>query len=90
MSRGSWLKAQRASIAVKKDKPHKMIDYHARESRVAELEPKMAEIRCGYRRGSGPEKGRSREAAKSKKPVAIVTYDEKPESAGHRHDGIGC
>ena len=38
-------------------------------------------------RGPGPEKAAAK-AEKSKKPVAIVSYDEKPGS-GHRHDGTG-
>jgi hypothetical protein len=55
-------------------KPHKVRYYL--ERRDAEFEQKMAEVLCVYRRVQDLKK-----AAKSKKPakpVAIVSYDEKP------------
>jgi transposase len=55
-------------------KPHKVRYYL--EKRDAEFEPKMAEVLCVYRQVEVLKK-----AAKSKKPgkpVAIVSYDEKP------------
>ena len=56
-------------------KPH-WVRYYL-ERRDAEFEPKMAEVLCVYREGPGPEKAAAK-AEKSKKPVAIVSYDEKP------------
>ena len=71
-----WLKAQCASFSVKrKSKPHKVRSYL--ERRDAEFEPKMAEVLCVYREVQVPEKAAAK-AEKSKKPVAIVSYDEKP------------
>ena len=40
-------------------------------------------------RGPGPEKSRCQGGRKSKKPVAIVSYDEEAWNPGHRHDGTG-
>src|SRR3974390_1378063 len=62
-------------------KPHKVRYYL--ERRDAEFEQKMAEVLCVYREGQVLKKA----AAKSKnarsktsgKPVAIISYDEKPE-----------
>ena len=47
------------------------------ERRDAEFEPKMAEVLCVYREGQVLKKAAAK-AEKSKKPVAIVSYDEKP------------
>src|SRR5215470_947913 len=56
-------------------KPHKVRYYL--ERRDAEFEPKMAEVLCVYREVQVLKKaaGKSR---KPRKPVAIVSYDEKP------------
>ena len=56
-------------------KPHK-IRYYL-ERRDAEFEPKMAEVLCVYREVQVLKKAAAK-AEKSKKPVAIVSYDEKP------------
>ena len=59
-------------------KPHKVARYYL-ECRDAEFEQKMAEVLCVYRKVEVLK----RAAAKSKKtgkPVAIVSYDEKPRS----------
>ena len=47
------------------------------ERRDAEFEPKMAEVLCVYREVQVLKKAAAK-AEKSKKPVAIVSYDEKP------------
>ena len=59
-------------------KPHKVRYYL--ERRDAEFEQKMAEVLCVYREVQVLKKAaRSRiSSKKSKKPVAIVSYDEKP------------
>src|SRR5450755_2047856 len=62
-------------LGQKEIKPHK-VRYHL-ERRDAEFEQKMAEVLCVYREVQVLKKA----AAKSKKPgkpVAIVSYDEKP------------
>ena len=56
-------------------KPHKVRYYL--ERRDAEFEPKMAEVLCVYREVQVLKKAAAK-AEKSKKPVAIVSYDEKP------------
>src|SRR5438445_13444737 len=56
-------------------KPHK-VRYHL-ERRDAEFEQKMAEVLCVYREVQVLKKAAAK-AKKSKKPVAIVSYDEKP------------
>ena len=48
----------------------------------------MAEVLCVYREVQVLKKAAAK-AEKSKKPVAIVSYDEKPCNPGHRHDGTG-
>ena len=58
-------------------KPHKVRYYL--ERRDAEFEPKMAEVLCVYREVQVLKKAAAK-AEKSNKPVAIVSYDEKPES----------
>ena len=72
-----WLKAPCASFSVKRKLPHKVRYYL--ERRDAEFEPKMAEVLCVYREVQVLKKAAAK-AEKSKKPVAIVFYDEKPES----------
>ena len=67
-------------------KPHKVRYYL--ERRDAEFEPKMAEVLCVYREVQVLKKAAAK-AEKSNKPVAIVSYDEKPGNPGHRHDGTG-
>ena len=62
-------------------KPHK-VRYHL-ERRGAEFEQKMAEVLCVYREVQVLKKAAAKEAKKktsktSRKPVAIVSYDEKP------------
>ena len=59
-------------------KPHKVRYYL--ERRDAEFEQKMAEVLCVYRKVQVLKKAaRSKiSSKKSKKPVAIVSYDEKP------------
>ena len=56
-------------------KPHKVRYYL--ERRDAEFEPKMAEVLCVYREVQVLKKAAAK-AEKSKNPVAIVSYDEKP------------
>ena len=56
-------------------KPHKVRYYL--ERRDAEFEPKMAEVLCVYCEVQVLKKAAAK-AEKSKKPVAIVSYDEKP------------
>ena len=56
-------------------KPHKVRYYL--ERRDAEFEPKMAEVLCVYREVQVLKKAAAK-AEKSNKPVAIVSYDEKP------------
>src|SRR6476620_4739669 len=56
-------------------KPHKVRYYL--ERRDAEFEPKMAEVLCVYRQVQVLKKAAAK-PEKSKKPVAIVSYDEKP------------
>ena len=56
-------------------KPHKVRYYL--ERRDAEFEPKMAEVLCVYREVQVLKKAAAK-AKKSTKPVAIVSYDEKP------------
>ena len=67
-------------------KPHKVRYYL--ERRDAEFEPKMAEVLCVYREVQVLKKAAAK-AEKSKKPVAIVSCDEKPGIQRHRHDGTG-
>jgi transposase len=60
-------------------KPHK-VHYHL-ERRDAEFEQKMAEVLCVYREVQVLKKAAAKAKKKSKKPrkpVAIVSYDEKP------------
>ena len=62
-------------------KSHK-VRYHL-ERRDAEFEQKMAEVLCVYREVQVLKKAAAKEAKKkksqtSRKPVAIVSYDEKP------------
>src|ERR1700704_4436954 len=60
-------------------KPHK-VRYHL-ERRDAEFEQKMAEVLCVYREVQVLKKAAAKAKNKSKtsrKPVAIVSYDEKP------------
>ena len=59
-------------------KPHKVRYYL--ERRDAEFEPKMAEVLCVYREVQVLKKAAAK-AEKSEKPVAIVSYDEKPEAS---------
>ena len=61
-------------------KPHKVRYYL--ERRDAEFEPKMAEVLCVYREVQVLKKAAAK-AEKSKKPVAIVSYDEKPGIHSH-------
>src|SRR6267142_3290608 len=56
-------------------KPHKVRYYL--ERRDAEFERKMAEVLCVYREVQVLRKSAAK-AKKSRKPVAIVSYDEKP------------
>jgi transposase len=56
-------------------KPHKVRYYL--ERRDAEFERKMAEVLCVYREVQVLKKAAAK-ATKSRKPVAIVSYDEKP------------
>src|ERR1700745_2919089 len=56
-------------------KPHKVRYYL--ERRDAEFEQKMVEVLCVYREVQVLKKAAAK-AEKSKKPVAIVSYDEKP------------
>src|ERR1700745_2405449 len=56
-------------------KPHKVRYYL--ERRDAEFEQKMAQVLCVYREVQVLKKAAAK-AEKSKKPVAIVSYDEKP------------
>src|ERR1700739_3960737 len=56
-------------------KPHKVRYYL--ERRDAEFEQKMAEVLCVYREVQVQKKAAAK-SKKSKKPVAIVSYDEKP------------
>src|SRR5258705_3878402 len=56
-------------------KPHKVRYYL--ERRDAEFEHKMAEVLCVYREVQVLKKAAAR-SKKSKKPIAIVSYDEKP------------
>ena len=73
-------KARCADFGQEEVKPHK-VRYHL-ERRDAEFEQKMAEVLCVYRevqvlkKAAAKAKKRSK---KSRKPVAIVSYDEKPE-----------
>src|SRR5580693_4066520 len=60
-------------------KPHK-VRYHL-ERRDAEFEQKMAEVLCVYREVQVLKKAAAKAKQtpnKSRKPVAIVSYDEKP------------
>jgi len=61
-------------------KPHK-VRYHL-ERRDAEFEQKMAEVLCVYREvqvlKKAAAKVKKKTSEKSRKPVAIVSYDEKP------------
>src|SRR4030088_1065456 len=59
-------------------KPHKVRYYL--ERRDAEFEQKMAEVLCVYREVQVLKKAaaRAKKSKKSRKPVAIVSYDEKP------------
>ena len=56
-------------------KPHKVRYYL--ERRDAEFEQKMVEVLCVYREGQVLKKAAGRSKT-SNKPVAIVSYDEKP------------
>src|ERR1700704_165413 len=59
-------------------KPHKVRYYL--ERRDAEFEQKMAEVLCVYREVQVLKKAaaKGKKSKKSRKPVAIVSYDEKP------------
>jgi hypothetical protein len=57
-------------------KPHKV--RHYLERRDAEFEQKMAEVLCVYREVQVLKKAAAGKSNKSDKPVAIVSYDEKP------------
>src|SRR4030088_1100501 len=59
-------------------KPHKVRYYL--ERRDAEFEQKMAEVLCVYREVQVLKKAaaKAKKSKKSRKPVAIVSYDEKP------------
>jgi transposase len=57
-------------------KPHKVRYYL--ERRDAEFEQKMAEVLCVYREVQVLKKAAAGKSNKSDKPVAIVSYDEKP------------
>jgi hypothetical protein len=48
------------------------------ERRDAEFEQKMAEVLCVYREVQVLKKAAAGKSNKSDKPVAIVSYDEKP------------
>ena len=77
MSRPSWLKAPCASFSGQEEiKPHKVRYYL--ERRDAEFEPKMAEVLCVYREVQVLKKAAAKAEKSTKKPVAIVSYDEKP------------
>jgi transposase len=62
-------------LAQEEIKPHKMRYYL--ERRDAEFEQKMAEVLCVYREVQVLKKAAAK-SNKSQKPVAIVSYDEKP------------
>ena len=72
-----WLKAPCASFSVKRKSSSHKVRYYL-ERRDAEFEPKMAEGSVCLPRGPGSVKKAAAKAEKSKKPVAIVSYDEKP------------
>src|SRR3979490_2223212 len=57
-------------------KPHKVRYYL--ERRDAEFEQKMAEVLCVYREVQVLKKAAAKSRKAIKKPVAIVSYDEKP------------
>jgi transposase len=57
-------------------KPHKVRYYL--ERRDAEFEQKMAEVLCVYREVQVLKKAAKSNTNKQRKPVAIVSYDEKP------------
>jgi transposase len=66
-------------LGQEKIKPHKVRYYL--ENRDAEFEQKMAEVLCVYREVQVLKKAAAKAKKKSKKPrkpVAIVSYDEKP------------
>src|SRR6202790_2921843 len=66
-------------LAKEEVKPHKVRYY--RERRDAEFEQKMAEVLCVYREVQILKKAAAKAKKKAKnpgKPVAIVSYDEKP------------
>jgi len=67
-------------------KPHKVRYYL--ECRDAEFEQKMAEVLCVYRKVEVLKRAAAK-PKKTGKPVAIVSYDEKPGHPGHRHDVAG-
>ena len=76
MSRPSGSRHRCASFSGQEEiKPHKVRYYL--ERRDAEFEPKMAEVLCVYREVQVLKKAAAK-AEKSNKPVAIVSYDEKP------------
>ena len=75
MSRPSGSKAPCASFSVKRKSSRTRCATYL-ERRDAEFEPKMAEVLCVYREVQVPKKAAAK-AEKSKKPVAIVSYDEK-------------
>ena len=74
MSRQSGPRTVCKLLGQEEIKPHKVRYYL--ERRDAEFEPKMAEVLCVYREVQVLKK--AAKAKKSKKSVAIVSYDEKP------------
>ena len=71
MSRSSSSRHSVQASRSEEIKPHKV------RCRDAKVEPKMAEVLCVYREVQVLKKAAAK-AEKSKKPVAIVSYDEKP------------
>ncbi|HWX29736.1 MAG TPA: IS630 family transposase [Steroidobacteraceae bacterium] len=73
----AWCKAQCARSSGQEEiKPHKVRYYL--ERRGAEFEQKMAEVLCVYREVQVLKKAAAGKSNKSDKPVAAVSYDEKP------------
>jgi hypothetical protein len=73
----AWCKAQCARSSGQEEiKPHKVRYYL--ERRDAEFEQKMAEVLCVYREVQVLKEAAAGKSNKSDKPVAIVSYDEKP------------
>ena len=64
-----------AAVDVLEIKPHKVRYYL--ECRDAEFEQKMAEVLCVYRKVEVLKRAAAK-PKKTGKPVAIVSYDEKP------------